>query len=119
MRSSSFLERPRPVDDEEAEGSSLWDFARQTASLDHLSHGRLTLDISQGDFRDGFEAANITLKRRGRGFEEFARAMRAVWGPDPVSFTETSTISQNQESGQNPYRLAAFQCYWVPSLPHH
>src|SRR5437879_11438396 len=32
---------------------------------------------------------------------------------------ETSIISQNQKSDRNPYSLAAFQCYWVPSLPHH
>jgi alkanesulfonate monooxygenase SsuD/methylene tetrahydromethanopterin reductase-like flavin-dependent oxidoreductase (luciferase family) len=49
MGSSSLLEKPRPVHDEEAEGSSLSDFARQTPSLDHLSHGRLTLGIGLGD----------------------------------------------------------------------
>ncbi|TMI17443.1 LLM class flavin-dependent oxidoreductase [Candidatus Bathyarchaeota archaeon] len=43
--------------------------------------------IGQGDFRVEVETANIPIKRRGRGFEEFAIAMRAVWGPDPVSFT--------------------------------
>jgi len=61
--------------------------ARRFATLDRLSHGRAIAGIGQGDFRDEFEAANIPIKRRGRGFEEFARAMRAVWGPDPVSFT--------------------------------
>jgi probable F420-dependent oxidoreductase len=61
--------------------------ARRFATLDRLSGGRAIAGIGQGDFRDEFEAANIPLKRRGRGFEEFARAMRAVWGPDPVSFT--------------------------------
>lgn len=61
--------------------------ARRFATLDRLSGGRAIAGIGQGDFRDEFEAANIPLKRRGRGFEEFARAMRSVWGPDPVSFT--------------------------------
>ena len=61
--------------------------ARRFATLDRLSDGRAIAGIGQGDFRDEFEAANIPIKRRGRGFEEFARAMRAVWGPDPVSFT--------------------------------
>jgi len=61
--------------------------ARRFATLDRLSGGRAIAGIGQGDFRDEFQAANIPLKRRGRGFEEFARAMRAVWGPDPVSFT--------------------------------
>jgi len=61
--------------------------ARRFATLDRLSGGRAIAGIGQGDFRDEFQAANIPLKRRGRGFEEFARAMRAVWSPDPVSFT--------------------------------
>src|SRR6266702_4450620 len=61
--------------------------ARRFATLDRLSNGRAIAGIGQGDFRDEFEAANVPTKRRGRGFEEFANAMRAVWGPDPVSFT--------------------------------
>jgi probable F420-dependent oxidoreductase len=61
--------------------------ARRFATLDNLSEGGAIAGIGQGDFRDEFEAANVPIKRRGRGFEEFANAMRAVWGPDPVSFT--------------------------------
>src|SRR5207247_9019072 len=37
--------------------------------------------------RGQLRAANGPRKRRGRGFQEFARARRAVVGPDPVSFT--------------------------------
>src|SRR5207248_3270634 len=33
-----------------------------------------------------FVAANVPIKRRGAGFEEFIAAMRAAWGPDPVAF---------------------------------
>ena len=61
--------------------------ARRFATLDRLSGGRVIAGLGQGDFGDEFEAANVPMKRRGRGFEEFARAMRAVWGPDPVNFT--------------------------------
>jgi len=60
--------------------------ARRYATLDRLSGGRVIAGIGQGDFRDEFETANIPIKRRGRGFEEFVLAMRAVWGPDPVDF---------------------------------
>ncbi|HWY29009.1 MAG TPA: TIGR03619 family F420-dependent LLM class oxidoreductase [Candidatus Sulfotelmatobacter sp.] len=60
--------------------------ARRFATLDRLSDGRAIAGIGQADFRDEFEAANVPIKRRGRGFEEFVNAMRAVWGPDPVSF---------------------------------
>ena len=61
--------------------------ARRFATLDNLSDGRAIAGIGQGDFKDEFEAAGIPLKRRGKGFEEFIQAIRAVWGPDPVSFS--------------------------------
>src|SRR5260370_10569768 len=89
--------------------------ARRFATLDRLSGGRAIAGIGQGDFRDEFEAANIPMKRRGRGFEEFARAMRAVWGPDPVSFPgdfynipESRIGPKPVQSGGVPLLLGAF-----------
>ena len=79
--------------------------------LGRLSGGRAIAGIGQGDFRDEFEAANVPIKRRGRGFEEFVGVMRAVWGQTQSASLETSIISQNQELGRNPYSLAAFRCY--------
>src|SRR5207245_7929968 len=76
--------------------------ARRFATLDRLSGGRAIAGIGQGDFRDEFEAANIPTKRRGRGFEEFARAMHAVWGPDPVSFTGDFYNIPEQRIGPKP-----------------
>src|SRR5439155_570852 len=80
-----------------------------------LSNGRAIAGLGQGDFRDEFEAANVPMKRRGRGFEEFARAMRAVWGPDPVSFTgdfynipESRIGPKPVQSGGIPMLLGAF-----------
>ena len=89
--------------------------ARRFATLDRLSDGRAIAGIGQGDFRDEFETANIPIKRRGRGFEEFARAMRAVWGPDPVSFTgdfynipESRIGPKPVQAGGIPLLLGAF-----------
>lgn len=55
------------------------------------------------------------MKRRGRGFEEFVRAMRAVWGPDPVGFTgdfynipESRIGPKPVQSGGIPMLLGAF-----------
>lgn len=61
--------------------------ARRFASLDRLSGGRVLAGLGQGWSRDEFETSNVPVKRRGRGFEEFIAAMRAAWGPDPVSFS--------------------------------
>jgi len=89
--------------------------ARRYATLDRLSGGRVIAGIGQGDFRDEFETANIPIKRRGRGFEEFVLAMRAVWGPDPVSFDgEFYKIPQSRigpkpvQAGGIPLLLGAF-----------
>jgi probable F420-dependent oxidoreductase len=60
--------------------------ARRLATLDRLSEGRLVVGIGQGWMEQEFAAAGVSLKRRGAGFEEHLLAMRAVWGPDPVSF---------------------------------
>jgi probable F420-dependent oxidoreductase len=60
--------------------------ARRLATLDRLSGGRLVAGIGQGWMEQEFAAAGVSMKRRGAGFEEHLLAMRAVWGPDPVSF---------------------------------
>jgi probable F420-dependent oxidoreductase len=89
--------------------------ARRFATLDRLSGGRAIAGLGQGDFRDEFEAANIPLKRRGRGFEEFVGAMRAVWGPDPVRFAgdfynipESKVGPKPIQAGGIPMLLGAF-----------
>lgn len=91
-------------------------FARRFATLDRLSGGRAIAGIGQGDFRDEFEAANVPLKRRGRGFEEFILAIRAVWGPDPVSFSgefykipESRIGPKPMQPGGIPMLLGAFE----------
>ena len=90
--------------------------ARRFATLDRFSGGRAIAGIGQGDFRDEFEAANVPLKRRGRGFEEFVLALRAVWGPDPVSFSGIFyTIPESRigpkpvQPGGIPLLLGAFE----------
>ena len=60
--------------------------ARRLATLDRLSDGRLVVGIGQGWMAQEFDAAGISMRRRGAGFEEHLSAMRAVWGPDPVRF---------------------------------
>ena len=89
------------------------------ATLDNLSGGRAIAGIGQGDFRDEFEAANIPIKRRGRGFEEFVKAMRAVWGPDPVSFTGDFYNIPESRIGPKPVQSGGIPMLLVPSLRHH
>jgi probable F420-dependent oxidoreductase len=60
--------------------------ARRLATLDRFCEGRLVVGIGQGWMEQEFEAAGVSMQRRGAGFEEHILAMRAVWGPDPVHF---------------------------------
>jgi alkanesulfonate monooxygenase SsuD/methylene tetrahydromethanopterin reductase-like flavin-dependent oxidoreductase (luciferase family) len=51
-----------------------------------------------------FEAAGVSMKRRGAGFEEHILAMRAVWGPDPVSFEGRFYRIPEADIGPKPVR---------------
>lgn len=60
--------------------------ARRFATLDRLSGGRVIAGLGQGWMEQEFATANVPPKRRGAGMDEFVAAMRAAWGPDPVSY---------------------------------
>jgi probable F420-dependent oxidoreductase len=60
---------------------------RRLATLDQLSHGRVTAGVGAGWSADEFEAAGSPFHERGKVTEEAVRALRAVWGPDPVEFS--------------------------------
>jgi probable F420-dependent oxidoreductase len=60
--------------------------AKQGATLDTLSGGRLTLGIGIGWSREEFEALGVPFKRRGARTEEYVEAMRTVWRDDVASF---------------------------------
>ena len=78
--------------------------ARRLATLDQFSHGRLIVGIGQGWMEQEFQAAGVSMKRRGAGFEEHILAMRAVWGPDPVSFEGRFYRIPDADIGPKPVR---------------
>jgi probable F420-dependent oxidoreductase len=61
--------------------------AKQTASLDVLCGGRLTLGVGVGWSREEFAALGIPFARRGERAAEYLAAMRALWRDDVASFT--------------------------------
>ncbi len=75
---------------------------KRLATLDQLSNGRLVAGLGQGWSDDEFGVVNVPPKRKGNGFEEFLRAMMAVWGPDPVSFTGRFYAIPESEIGPKP-----------------
>ncbi len=60
---------------------------RRLATLDQLSHGRVMAGVGLGWSVDEYEAAGVPFHERTRMAEEAIRALRAIWGPDPVEFS--------------------------------
>src|SRR5438105_10238760 len=62
--------------------------AKQAASVDALSSGRLTLGLAVGARGEDYEVANVDSRGRGRRFSEQLEAIRDIWeegkiGPTP------------------------------------
>jgi probable F420-dependent oxidoreductase len=56
--------------------------AKQYATLDHLSGGRLILGVGAGHVQEEFEALGVDFDRRGTVLDESVDALRAALGPE-------------------------------------
>lgn len=60
--------------------------AKELATLQNLSAGRLILGAGVGWLEAEFDALGVPFKQRGRRMDEGIAMMRAVWTQDPVTF---------------------------------
>jgi probable F420-dependent oxidoreductase len=60
--------------------------AKQAATVDTLSGGRLTLGVGIGWSREEFDALGVPFARRAARTAEYVAAMRALWRDDVASF---------------------------------
>src|SRR5262245_37302465 len=60
--------------------------AKELATLQNLSEGRLILGAGVGWMAAEFAALGVPFRERGRRMDEGIAMMRAVWNEDPVSF---------------------------------
>ncbi len=60
--------------------------AKQVATLDHLSGGRVLLGIGVGWLKEEFEALGVPFEERGKRTDEYMRAMRELWGSEKPTF---------------------------------
>ncbi len=80
--------------------------AKQAATLDTLSGGRLTLGIGIGWSREEFDALGVPFERRGARTEEYVDAMRTLWRDDVASFdgdfVHFDSVRVNPKPGARP-----------------
>lgn len=73
--------------------------AKEVATLDHLSGGRVDLGIGVGWLREEFDALGVPWPRRGARTDEHIEVMRALWDGDHASydgeFVSFSDVSSN------------------------
>jgi probable F420-dependent oxidoreductase len=60
--------------------------AKELASLDQLSGGRLTVGVGAGWLEGEFDALNVPFAERGARTDQAIDALRACWGDQPVDF---------------------------------
>jgi probable F420-dependent oxidoreductase len=60
--------------------------AKQLASVDVVSHGRLIVGVGAGYLREEFEAASVPFTSRQARTDEFIHALRALWTMDHPHF---------------------------------
>ena len=65
--------------------------AKQVATLDVLSGGRVDLGVGVGWLREEFAALGVPWERRGRRTDEYIEAMRTLW-TQPVASYEGETV---------------------------
>lgn len=60
--------------------------AKEAATLDYLSGGRLTLGIALGGFEPEYAAVGVPMRQRTRRLEETITILRRLWSEDNVTW---------------------------------
>ncbi|MGH8931056.1 MAG: LLM class flavin-dependent oxidoreductase [Egibacteraceae bacterium] len=73
--------------------------AKQLATVDQISGGRLTVGIAVGGREDDFTAAGAQFHTRGRDHDQQLAEMRAVWAGEPRGFAGAIGPSPTRAGG--------------------
>jgi alkanesulfonate monooxygenase SsuD/methylene tetrahydromethanopterin reductase-like flavin-dependent oxidoreductase (luciferase family) len=74
-------------------------FAKQAASIDRLSGGRLVLGMGVGNRADDFEASGIDAHTRGKRFDALLEDVTRVWSGEPRGFAGAIGPSPTRPAG--------------------
>jgi probable F420-dependent oxidoreductase len=80
--------------------------AKELATLQNLSGGRLILGAGVGWLEAEFDALGVPFKERGRRMDEGIAMMRAVWTQDPVTFDSKWIPAAIQDMRAQPLPIA-------------
>lgn len=78
--------------------------AKETATLDVLSGGRLLLGVGVGWLREEFDAIGVPFTERGRRTDDHIGALRALWEQEQASFDGPFTQFTDCISRPHPVR---------------
>jgi probable F420-dependent oxidoreductase len=80
--------------------------AKQLATMDYMSGGRMELGIGVGWLEEEFEGIGVPFAKRGKRSDEYIAAMRALWATDDASydgeFANFKGMSCNPKPIQSP-----------------
>ena len=76
--------------------------AKEVATLDYMSGGRIELGIGVGWLKEEFQALGVSWERRGKRADEYVAAMRALWARDDASFSGEFVNFTNVSSNPKP-----------------
>jgi len=78
--------------------------AKQVATLDHMSGGRIELGVGVGWLKEEFEAVGVPFEKRGARTDEYIAVMRKLWAEDGVSFAGQFVNCDEVSSNPKPVR---------------
>jgi probable F420-dependent oxidoreductase len=79
--------------------------AKQLATIDWLSHGRVDVGVGVGGLRAEFEATRVVpFGSRGRYADEFIDVMKLLWSPGKSTFRGEFFSFEDVEAYPGPYR---------------
>src|SRR5260221_7192093 len=78
--------------------------AKQVATLDHMSGGRIELGVGVGWLKEEFEAVGVPFEKRGPRTDEYIAVMRKLWAEDGVSFAGQFVKFDEVSSNPKPVR---------------
>ena len=87
--------------------------AKETASVDHLSKGRLLFGIGAGYLNQEFEALGINFEERGARTDEYIDAIRELWTSEKPNFQGQFVNFSGIQSRPLAYQAGGPPVLWV------